>query len=162
MGVSNSVFSICKVQGNLEFITYANKVNSYAIPSKDYIEPYARMPTLKEIYQALKKAKIQITNERIKRDAIDKKLTVHIFNITDNEIDYSQDLTVKYETGQSSKDTIRSISGIKTHARILIKLTTQLSESCGSFYILNPYDIIFIQKGKKYNEIWGEINNMNS
>lgn len=164
MGTSNGIFSLSDVQGDSDFISYAKELDSYKIPTTDYKEPDARNPTLNEIYRALAESEIEILNERQEKGVDDegKDLTIHIFDITDNEIDYSEDLTIKYKTGQSTNDPILSISGIKTHYRILIKLTTQLTELCGSFFILNPYEALFIQKGMTYNQIWSEITKKSS
>lgn len=159
MGTSNSLFSISEVQGDSEFISYANELDSYQIPSVDYEEPNARNPTLNEIYQALKQAGIEILNERQQKDEIDNSEDIisHVFDISDDEIDYEEDLTIRYKKGQSPDEPIKSISGIKTHYRILIKLATQLTKFCGSFYILNPYEILFIRKGMSYEQIWNGI-----
>ena len=70
-----------------------------------------------------------------------------------------EDLTIKYKTNQSPNGTIESISGIKTGVRILIKLAAELTNFCGSFYVLNPYECFFIQRGRTYAQIWNELNN---
>ena len=121
MGVSNSIFSISKVQGDPEFIKYLKELNSYKTPTINYKELNARTPTLNEIYTALEQSGIKILNESLQKDG--KKITIHTFEITDNEIDYSEDLTLKYESNQSGEKYVENISGIKTHNRILIKLS---------------------------------------
>jgi hypothetical protein len=155
MGTTNSIFSIAEVQEDAEFTVYLTELNSYATPSIDYYEVDARKPTINEIYHSLNKAGITILNERLDLDNED--LTIHIFEIKDNESDYGEDLTLRYKTNQSLDDPIESIGGIKTHYRILIKLVTQLTKLCGSMYILNPYESFFIERNKTYNEIWNSI-----
>ncbi len=156
MGTSNILFSISEVQEDSDLISYANELNSYQIPSIGYKELDARNPSLNEIYQALKEAGIEILNERQQKEESDD-VTIHIFEITDDEIGYEEDLTIRYKTGQSPDKPVSNISGIKTHYRILIKLTTQLTKFCGSFYVLNPYEVLFIRKGMNYEQIWNEI-----
>ena len=163
MGVSNSIFSISKVQGDSEFIKHLQGLDSYKTPSLEYKEPNAREPTLAEIYKSIELSGIKILNERLEKDEIKlkegKNITIHTFDITDNEIDYIEDLTLRYESNNSEEKSIESISGIKTHYRILIKLASELTKFCGSLYIINPYESFFIQKERNYQEIWNEIKN---
>jgi hypothetical protein len=156
MRTSNSVFSISEVQNDATFSSYLTELNSYATPSIDYKEIYARKPTINEIYLSLNTSGIKILNETLRQDK--ENITIHIFEIKDDEIDYTEDLTLKYKTNQSFNEPIQSIVGIKTHYRILIKLVTELTKTCGSMYILNPYESFFIQKNRNYIEIWNEIN----
>lgn len=164
MGTSNSLFSISEVQEDSSFISYANELDSYQIPSEEYKEPNARNPSLNEIYQAIEEAAIEIKNERqdIDDSNEDKKIIVHIFDITDSEIDYEEDLTIRYLKGQSLDEPVLSISGIKTHYRILIKLATQLTKYCGSIYVHNPCEVLFIKKGMNYEQIWNEVKEKSS
>lgn len=159
MGTSNSLFSISQVQDDPDFITYANDLKSYQIPSKAYREWDAKVPTLNEIYLAIKDASIEIVSERHGTDITTegKRVTIHTLEITDGYIDYEEDLTIRYLKGQSQDEPVLSISGIKTHYRILIKLATQLTKYCGSIYILNPYEVFFIRKGMGYQQIWSEV-----
>ena len=157
MGVSNSLFSISEVQGDSEFISYLNELNSYDTPEINYLELESRKPTLNEVYESLKNAELEIISERTEIDEIElkngKDITIHIFEIKSDFSEFPEDLTIKYE----SIEVIESISGIKTHHRILIKLAAELSKFCGSFYILNPYESYFIKTGKTYEQIWNEI-----
>lgn len=164
MGTSNSLFSISQVQGDSEFISYANQLDSYNIPSKEYIELEARMPSLNELYKGINESGIQIINERkdLEVDENSRKIIIHIFEISDSEIDHTEDLTVRYFKNQSANDSVISMIGIKTHFRILVRLATELTKFCGSIYIHNPYEILFIQKGQKYEQVWNDIKGKSS
>lgn len=161
MGVSNSLFSIREVQGQTDFTSHLEQLNSYQTPNVNYVEINARNPTLNEIYEALRKAGIQTISERKVKDEIQvkegKAITIHIFEIMDKESESCEDLTIRYEAASNSTEPVQSISGIKTHHRILVKIAAELTAFCGSLFIMNAYESYFIQKGKTYDEIWNDL-----
>jgi hypothetical protein len=163
MGVSQSLFSICEVQEDKEFITYLSQLDSYRTPDPNYQEFGARRPTLNDIYESLKNAGIEIISERKVKDEIKlkegKDFTIHILDIKDDVSEHNEDLTLKYPTQNGLNDPIENISGIKTHYRILIKLATELTKFCGSIYVLNPYESFFIEKGRSFEQICNDLKN---
>ncbi|WP_139251973.1 hypothetical protein [Maribacter aquivivus] len=160
MGQSHNLISICEVQNDVDFYSYLKDLDSYFSPGLAYSDKNARYPNLTEIYQALKDSGIKIIEERKTQDSTElkngKDITIHVFGISDDETEFTEDLTIRYES-QNINNPVNSISGIKTDIRILIKLSAELTKFCGSIFIMNPYESFFIEKNKTYSEVWNEL-----
>ncbi|MEO1263908.1 MAG: hypothetical protein AAFZ15_34200 [Bacteroidota bacterium] len=120
-----------------------------------------KYPTLKEIYESIEKAQIKIEYEDRSLDEFKlkngKREIVHSMGITDNEMNYSFDFTMRYPEAADENHRITTLMGIKSRPRILIKLFSAISKKCGSYFICNPYESYFIDKEKSFEEIWHRI-----
>lgn len=160
MGQSLNLISVSEVQNDKDFHSYLKELDSYFTPEIEYTDKDARYPSLSELYQAFNNTKINIVSEKKAQDTLEQKtgkdITIHIFEISDDETKSTEDLTIRYETQNITKPLV-SIAGIKTDVRILIKLSAELTKVCGAIYILSPYESFFIDKNKTYTEIWSSL-----
>lgn len=161
MGVSYSIISLAEIQKEKGFIEHIDSVEQYG--SLNYKEPdsSSRYPALNEVFDTLKLAGIVIKSENKYLDEFELKkgnrLIIHSLSIIDNEQDYEDDLTIKYFDTNNTRESVLSISGIKSSIRILIKFTINLAKICGPFIILSPYEVCLIDKSVSYEEFKGKI-----
>ena len=76
------------------------------------------------------------------------------FEIEHKLNEYHSDLTIEHIEGK-----LKSIHGIKGDFSLLLRLTTELTEKVGSMIIFSAYDAYYIEKGKGYEEVWGQLKN---
>jgi hypothetical protein len=162
MGVSYSIMPISDVQSNNDFKGYLNSLEKFGNIDSGLIETNSRYPSLNEIYESLEKAQITICSENKRLDELEIKkgneIVIHSLSITDSEVDYEDDLTLKYFKSNNNSEPIFSLTGIKSDIRILIKAIASIAKICGSYIILSPYEVYFIDKNKDYQKIWMEFN----
>ncbi len=153
---------ISDVQSDNDFKGYLNSLEKFGDIDSGLIEINSRYPSLNEIYESLKRAQITICSENMRLDELEimkgNEIIIHSLSITDSEVDYEDDLTLKYYKSNSNNEPILSLTGIKSDIRILIKVVSSISKICGSYILLSPYEVYFIDKNKSYQEIWKELN----
>ncbi len=161
MGVSYFMLPKIVVQNDKASEEFIKERPLEGNPDFSKIEKGNRYPTLKEIYESIEKAQIEIEYEDSKLDEFEmkngKREIVHSMGITDDEVDYSDDFTMRYPEAADENHQITTLMGIKSDPRILIKLFSAISKKCGSYFICNPYESYFIDKEKSFKEIWGRI-----
>jgi len=160
MGLSYSIFPISELQQSEDFKKYLTSLNIHGDLNFDIIESCSKYPSLSEVYQLIDQAGIIIEseNKRIDDNELKKgnELIIHSLYIRDDEDINGNDFTMKYPKSSTVHDEIKTLLGIKSDLRILVKLFSSLSKECGSFIILSPYDAYYIDKSKSFGEIWGQ------
>lgn len=162
MGLSYSIMPISVVQSNKDFKSYLSALEKAGYIDSRWIEANSRYPSLNEIYEALGKAQITICSENKRSDELEIKngneVVIHTMSITDSEVDYANDLTLKYFKSDNNNEPVFSLNGINSDIRIVIKAVASIAKICGSYIILGPHGVYFIDKNKDYQEIWMEFN----
>jgi hypothetical protein len=161
MGVSYNMFPIRVIQSDDDFKNHIKSLKIIGNLDLNIIEDTSKYPTLSEIYDSLERARIKINSENMRTDEFalkeGKDQIIHSFSITDGIVVDESDFTIAYPKNSMQDEEIKTLVGIKSDLRILVKLLSSLSKKCGSFVILSPFEAFVIDKSKSFVEIWSKI-----
>jgi hypothetical protein len=158
MGLSYQIFAISELETNKDFKEHVQSLTIHGKLSLDKVEQDSRYPTLREIYKSISEAEISIVDEQKTNDEFKKGIVIHSLSIKDDQNDFDSDFTMRYPEDKNETDEIKTIFGIKSDLRLLTKLVSILAKRCGSFVIISPYDLYYIDKSKSYIENWTKYN----
>ena len=160
MGVSYNLIPKIEAQTNKNWKEHIQRNKIIGAIDFSNKEEDNYLPTLHDVLESIRVSGISIESEDKKLDEFkleeNEREIIHSFGLRDSESRGICDFTIRYSASSTKNQRIQSILGIKSDLRVLTKLCSSLTKRCGSYLIISPYESFYINKDKKYEEIWSE------
>ena len=150
MGLSYNIIPTSEMKDREAYLEHFKSIDTYEFPDSYNINTKSRFPKLHELEEAINKSGCSIVDKT--EEPKNEILTKRRYRLHHPDHNYQSDFTVHFKNQE-----ITTMMGVHGDFNILLRITTQLTNICGTMIIWSAYDAHYVNKNKTYEQIWNKI-----
>ena len=150
MGLSYNITPTSELTDKKAYLDHFKKIETYEFPNEFNIDTNSKFPNLQELSKAILESGCMIMDKSEEHRQGTEVSTS--YQLKHPEYKCESDFTFHHD-----KAKISSIIGIHADFRIMLRIATKLTETCGTMIIWSAYDAHYVEKGKTFDQIWNKL-----